>query len=35
MEFNGELDLVHLVVQYPPKIAVSKVVNSLKGDSCV
>ncbi|MFD3704569.1 IS200/IS605 family transposase [Nocardia sp. NPDC058658] len=32
-EFNGERDHVHLVVQYPPKVAVSKLVNSLKGVS--
>ncbi|MET9463615.1 IS200/IS605 family transposase [Streptomyces sp. NPDC006544] len=32
-EFNGEGDHVHLLVHYPPKIAVSKLVNSLKGVS--
>ena len=32
-EFNGENDHVHLLVEYPPKIAVSKMVNSLKGVS--
>lgn len=32
-EFNGERDHVHLLVHYPPKIAVSKLVNSLKGAS--
>ncbi|MEU0844924.1 IS200/IS605 family transposase [Streptomyces sp. NPDC005962] len=32
-EFNGERDHVHLLVHYPPKIAVSKLVNSLKGVS--
>ncbi|MFF9457464.1 IS200/IS605 family transposase [Streptomyces flaveolus] len=30
-EFNGERDHVHLLVHYPPKVAVSKLVNSLKG----
>ncbi|WP_406114278.1 IS200/IS605 family transposase [Kitasatospora purpeofusca] len=32
-EFNGEGDHVHLLVHYPPKISVSKLVNSLKGFS--
>lgn len=32
-EFNGEADHVHLLVNYPPKIAVSTLVNSLKGVS--
>jgi putative transposase len=32
-EFNGEDDHVHLLVHYPPKVAVSKPVNSLKGVS--
>lgn len=32
-EFNGEHDHVHLLVHYPPKVAVSKLVNSLKGVS--
>ena len=32
-EFEGEKDHVHLLVEYPPKIAVSKLVNSLKGVS--
>jgi putative transposase len=31
--FNGEGDHVHLLVHYPPKIALSKLVNSLKGVS--
>lgn len=29
-EFNGEEDHVHLLVHYPPKIALSALVNSLK-----
>lgn len=33
VEFNGERDHVHLLVNYPPKISVSKLVNSLKGVS--
>jgi putative transposase len=33
VEFNGERDHVHLLVTYPPKAAVSKLVNSLKGVS--
>jgi len=32
-EFNGEHDHVHLLVHYPPKVAVSALVNSLKGVS--
>lgn len=30
---RGERDHVHLLVHYPPKVAVSKLVNSLKGVS--
>lgn len=33
VEFEGEDDHVHLLVTYPPKVAVSKLVNSLKGVS--
>ncbi|MEL4331031.1 IS200/IS605 family transposase [Shewanella xiamenensis] len=33
VEFNGEQDHVHLLVNYPPKVAISKLVNSLKGGS--
>jgi putative transposase len=32
-EFNGEKNHVHLLVNYPPKVSVSKLVNSLKGVS--
>ena len=32
-EFDGEKDHVHLLVNYPPKVSVSKLVNSLKGVS--
>lgn len=31
IECNGEDDHVHLLVVYPPKVALSKLVNSLKG----
>jgi putative transposase len=33
VEFNGEDNHVHLLVNFPPKVAVSKLVNSLKGVS--
>jgi putative transposase len=33
VEMDGEDDHVHLLVEYPPKIAVSALVNSLKGAS--
>jgi putative transposase len=32
-EFEGERDHVHLLINYPPKISISKLVNSLKGVS--
>ena len=32
-EFDGEADHVHLLVLYPPRIALSVLVNSLKGVS--
>jgi putative transposase len=32
-EFNGEDDYVHLLVDYPPKVSVAGLVNSLKGVS--
>ncbi len=31
VEFNEEDDHVHLLVNFPPKVTVSKLVNSLKG----
>ncbi|PDW85065.1 IS200/IS605 family transposase [Helicobacter pylori] len=31
--FDGESDHVHLLINYPPKVSVSKLVNSLKGVS--
>ena len=33
IEMDGEDDHVHLLVEYPPKLAVSVLVNSLKGVS--
>jgi putative transposase len=33
VEFNGERDHVHLLINYPPKVALSALVNSLKGVS--
>ncbi len=32
-EFNGESDHVHALIEYPPKLSVSQLVNSLKGVS--
>jgi putative transposase len=32
-EFNGEANHVHLLVNFPPKVALSRLVNSLKGVS--
>jgi putative transposase len=33
VECNGQHDHVHLLIKYPPKVAVSALVNSLKGVS--
>ncbi|MFB7226046.1 IS200/IS605 family transposase, partial [Streptomyces sp. NPDC056227] len=33
IEFNGGEDHVHLLVHYPPRVALSNLVNSLKGVS--
>jgi putative transposase len=33
VEFNGEKNHVHLLVNFPPKVPLSKLVNSLKGVS--
>ena len=33
VEFNGETDHIHLLVTFPPKVAISHLVNSLKGVS--
>lgn len=33
IEMDGEKDHIHLLVNYPPKVSVSKLVNALKGVS--
>ena len=33
VECDGEYDHIHLLINYPPKVTVSKLVNSLKGVS--
>ena len=33
VEFNGEDDHVHLLIEYPPTVHLSRLVNSLKGVS--
>ena len=33
VEFDGEVDHVHLLINYPPQAQISKMVNSLKGVS--
>jgi putative transposase len=33
IEFEGEYDHVHLLINYPPRVAISNLVNSLKGVS--
>ena len=33
LEFNGESDHVHMLVEYPPKLSISQMVNALKGVS--
>ena len=33
IEFDGKGDHVHLLINYPPKVAISKLVNALKGVS--
>lgn len=33
LEFNGEADHVHLLVEYPPRLSISQIVNALKGVS--
>lgn len=32
-EFNGEPDQVHALVEFPPKLSISQIVNALKGVS--
>lgn len=33
IEFNGEADHVHAIIEYPPKLSVSKLANAFKGTS--
>ena len=33
LEINGESDHIHLLIEYPPKLSISQIVNSLKGVS--
>jgi putative transposase len=33
LELNGESDHVHVLVEYPPKLSISRIVNHLKGVS--
>ncbi|NJO41466.1 MAG: IS200/IS605 family transposase [Cyanobacteria bacterium CRU_2_1] len=33
LEFNGEGDHVHSLIEYPPKLSISQIVNALKGVS--
>jgi putative transposase len=33
LEFNGESDHIHTLIEYPPKLSLSQMVNALKGVS--
>jgi putative transposase len=33
LEFNGEADHIHALIEYPPKLSMSVIVNALKGVS--
>jgi len=33
IEFNGEYNHVHALIEYPPKLSISQIVNALKGVS--
>jgi putative transposase len=33
LEFNGEADHIHALIEYPPKLSISQIVNALKGVS--
>lgn len=33
LEFNAESDHIHAVIEFPPKISISQIVNALKGVS--
>jgi len=32
-EFNGEKDHIHILIEYPPKLAVTELINLIKGSS--
>ena len=32
-EFNGQVDHIHALIEYPPKLSISQIVNALKGVS--
>lgn len=33
LEFNGEKDHVHALIEYPPKLSISEIMNAIKGVS--
>jgi putative transposase len=33
LEFNGEADHIHALIEFPPKLSISQMVNALKGVS--
>jgi putative transposase len=33
LEFNGEANHIHALIEFPPKLSVSQIVNALKGVS--
>ena len=33
LEFNGEADHVHALIEYPPKLSISQIANAVKGVS--
>ena len=33
LEFNGEAEHVHVLIEYPPKLSISQMANALKGVS--
>ncbi|GAB4237842.1 MAG: hypothetical protein Kow0049_24000 [Stanieria sp.] len=35
IDLNGESDHIHLLIEFPPKLSVSQIVNSLKGVSSI
>ena len=30
LEFNGEADHIHVLIEYPPKLSISQIVNAIK-----